>query len=606
MSNILRPDFRTTLRLALAPALMLLLLLGLAGRAEAAAGWGPPTTVSAEGTPSSGPALAGDPSGRQLVAWQVGQGSGSVIEAATRDATGDWSAPVEVSEATDVGSPDVAVNASGEAFVAWVEGAGGNQHLEYSRGDDSGGPWTTPATVPSSSYEYLGEPILAINASGEVLISWLSIGGTAVVVAAREDEGHWSGETTLNSSSAPGARPTVAALEEDGEAILAWSVGLDSIEAATSKVGGSWTTQTLASGSGDYGSPKLAVDGAGRAVVAWPHFETSGPPVEMSQRVAPGSWGSPETIPTGGSEIYEVSLAMDPTDAETLVWSEFPTGFVGDRIARTVSRPAGGPWTTPITLGTSTDTIEPTVTATADGGVDVGWREEDQTTKEDAVALIQRSADGEWGPEQVITEEGEELYGMTFDLDQLGGVTAAWGILGGGKEEVRSAYLAPPAPEPSQAGGGTSPSTPVTAGGDASPTPAGAASPKVCMAPATAVAAQPYTPTTTRAGATVSGVRARISVPTPSAVSVAATITWKKDGKRHSVAAGNYSMTLASLGNLRIPLPAALRGKLPLGTKVGVSLRIATTPTGSSPCAAPTSTTRKLSLKVVKVLASAK
>jgi hypothetical protein len=88
----------------------------------------------------------------------------------------------------------------------------------------------------------------------------------------------------------------------------------------------------------------------------------------------------------------------------------------------------------------------------------------------------------------------------------------------------------------------------------------------------------------------------------PSTVSVAATFEYKDHGKARSIAGGSYSTTIGARRNLRVPLPSALRSVAPLGSTVGLSLRIAATPTGSSPCATPTTKTSTLKLKVVQVL----
>jgi hypothetical protein len=79
----------------------------------------------------------------------------------------------------------------------------------------------------------------------------------------------------------------------------------------------------------------------------------------------------------------------------------------------------------------------------------------------------------------------------------------------------------------------------------------------VCTAGPGAVAAAGYVPLVTRPGKTVPCIRAQISVPTPSTVSVAATFEYKDHRRARSIA---------------------------------------------SPCAAPTTKTSKLKLKVVQFL----
>jgi hypothetical protein len=52
-----------------------------------------------------------------------------------------------------------------------------------------------------------------------------------------------------------------------------------------------------------------------------------------------------------------------------------------------------------------------------------------------------------------------------------------------------------------------------------------------------------------------------------------------------------------------MPIPAPARAALPIGSRVGLSLRISVTPDGSPNCG-PTVTTRRIKVKVMRVLAT--
>jgi hypothetical protein len=104
-------------------------------------------------------------------------------------------------------------------------------------------------------------------------------------------------------------------------------------------------------------------------------------------------------------------------------------------------------------------------------------------------------------------------------------------------------------------------------------------------------------------GKVVPGVRAKVEVSLPSQVTVDPTLTYKsKDGKSRSVALSPLSFHSGGIRKLRMALPAKLRSLLPVGTKVGLALRIAAVPDASPQCTSPSVSTKKLKPKVVRVL----
>jgi PKD domain len=117
-------------------------------------------------------------------------------------------------------------------------------------------------------------------------------------------------------------------------------------------------------------------------------------------------------------------------------------------------------------------------------------------------------------------------------------------------------------------------------------------------------AAANYTPQQSVPGRRVPGVRARLSVAEPSQLQIHAMLGFRQASKGRSVDLGDRSLADPGTRNLRLPLPAPLRSKLALGTKVRLALQISSTPDSSPGCRGATSTDVTLHTRVVKVLAA--
>lgn len=581
-----RPALSTATRLLLAPAAVLLLLLAFVGRADAGA-WGTPIDISPAGSTAESDHLGADSAGDQIAVWgQEDEGGEWSVWAATRPAHGDWAAPVRLSAAAPGSEvPSLAVNAAGEAIVAWGQN-GFLGPVEVVHGNVAG-DWGTPETI-SGEGTTGGYPQAGIDAAGQgTVIWWENLGGYNFnATTSTEEGGAWTTPHVLGSAA---ELPRVV-VNPAGDAVAFFGSNL-SYRVASRPAGGSWSAPTtLASDGSSYlNDAQLAIDDAGEAVATWFNREGGTPRIETSWMSPDGTWTAAETVPTAHSEEwgFSPSVAMTAGGEAIAVWV---TVSNGENLIESSTRTKLSGWTTPVQVPvTEMPTAwEPLIEIAPSGIATVvhsGWSAADHYT----IGVIQRAADGTWGSESLLSETEEEAYGQVFDVDATGGVTVAWLDWSEGEVLVRSVNL--PGALPSSDTGAADIDK-------AAPSPTLV----VCTAPAGVVAAKGYVPATIKPGKTVPGVRARISVPTPSKVGVEATFTYKG----HAVSGGDYSMSMAKTGNLRVPVPGSLRAKLPFGSKVPVSLRIVSTPKGSSPCAAPVTTTRKLTLKVVRVLSGAR
>jgi hypothetical protein len=85
-----------------------------------------------------------------------------------------------------------------------------------------------------------------------------------------------------------------------------------------------------------------------------------------------------------------------------------------------------------------------------------------------------------------------------------------------------------------------------------------------------------------------------------------AVLSFGRRGHRRSVVLGDRTLGNPGRRNLRLPLPlpAALRDRLLLGSKVRLELQITSTPDSAPDCRGPATTVLKLRTRVVRVLAA--
>jgi hypothetical protein len=588
-----RPAPTTALRSILALAFALLLCAALAARADAGA-WGTPYDLSAAGARAEIVTVGADAAGDQFAAWQYKLGSEWVVQAATRPVGESWSAPVDVSALQgEEPRPSLAVNSAGEAVIGWSQSDGSHVLIEVARGDVANA-WTTPEPISSSATNSY-EPSVGIDAAGEAFAAWRQfLGSNYGAAVSFEEAGGWSAPEVLSNPSDSNESPTLA-VSPGGDALVGWERS-EAVEVSRRPAGGSWgPAAPLRSGGLGISRLELAINSSGEAVAIWENAAAAGFShwVVEAARMAPnGSWGSAEALTSSADFSRDPSITLSDSGVAQAAW-QFSAGGPGPTLIRTEERGGAGTWSTPTDFATPDEAFEPQIAIDALGNTTMAWWGYDGTTHQYFAVAARRLAGGGWGPELALSEPGEEIYYPALAVDGTGGAVVAWTFWNEstGEETVRTVGLDGARPAVPAGGGVTSAPT---------KTPSGPA-PILCTAPSGAPTATTFTPVA-RPGKTVPGIRARITVSSPSRVSVAATIHYKQGGKSRSVDAGTYSMQVKDARNLKVPLPSSMRSTLPVGSTVTVSLRIAATRTTSGCAGSPNIATKKLRLKVVRIL----
>ncbi|PDW01320.1 hypothetical protein [Candidatus Viridilinea mediisalina] len=147
--------------------------------------------------------------------------------------TAFWNTPVNVSNDARISDrPSIAVDEFGFLHLVWADsttGYAGSSEILYRTSADGGATWApaAPRNISNSAERSLQPKIAA--AGGHRLVAWADGSNTMV---SRWEMGGWTTPFALSSSTIP-IRQISVAVNESGEALVAWTEGFGSVEGYT-------------------------------------------------------------------------------------------------------------------------------------------------------------------------------------------------------------------------------------------------------------------------------------------------------------------------------------------------------------------------------------
>ena len=312
------------------------------------------------------PKLAMNEAGRAAVLWSVNdRSSRSVIQATLKEAHGEhWSEPTYVSELVRArweipmgvlaGSPCLAMDPDGNVVAAWLRTEDKIQEVPIQSAVQlCGEPWTRALDVSLVQGLFwpklvTGErPRIAMNAQGQVALSWVTNGWIYVATKEAEDEGAWpfpakvvqqtpNDELCLEhhiSIDERGAM-TLVTLTCEKDCDLNFY-----IRTAHKPAQGTWSTPTLLAGplTGEesqdvplkYLGPAIAKDAQGRVTAIWGDHSAPNHPNSVLYAASQderGNWSRPVALTSGETEKGRASIVPGPDGSMMAVWEEGPHG----------------------------------------------------------------------------------------------------------------------------------------------------------------------------------------------------------------------------------------------------------------------------------------
>jgi hypothetical protein len=376
---------------------------GLSGGASAATWLAPITLTSSDIAVAADVATAG--AGAAVAVWDREVGSACpdqpanpacvhVVEVRSRPGAGaDWQAPVEIARPGIGSAPQVALDSAGDAVVLWSHDIGVDRVLQASLRHGPTGAWSEPVDLSEPSPS-IGAHAVALTPGGGAFAIWTD--ATGVNAAIRPpSSGVWGAPVRLSRPG--GAAPAGArlAVDEAGDAIVAWSAG-GVVQAAYERVGYWWPAVDLGVGA----SPAVAIGAFGTAMVAWADGET----VRVAKGGGLGNWTVPLALGTGA----DPAVAFDADADSVVAWSN------AGEIEASFHEGYSPSWTQPEPLGHGS---QPQVVLTEGGNavatwLDVGVR-----------AALRAARLGAWLPTVGISGEGASDLRLAGDGS---GAQALW------------------------------------------------------------------------------------------------------------------------------------------------------------------------------------
>ncbi|WP_052351958.1 hypothetical protein [Deinococcus pimensis] len=308
--------------------------------------------------------------GRLLTAWQ------STPPASTWTPLGDGT-PLNYDRPRPVSSLNLALDARGTPVLVWNENYGDNDVVVMRAW--RGGAWTDwRARYLGEDLTYAARTLSVAARSGEPVLAWgdtLRGGGSRLTI--RTWDGRtWARGEPFNDVTRFSRAPALA-LDAAGRPVVAWLQGdvLASDVLAKRWTGATWealggplnrTPSTYVA------ATRLALDTRGTPVVAWLE-DVSGADTLRASR-----WNGRTWTPIGGDVsspgAASPSLALDPSGRAVLAWVEERAGVGQVRLAR--ERAGGWEQFGILNRDAARDARSPSVTADASGHVTVAWRED--------------------------------------------------------------------------------------------------------------------------------------------------------------------------------------------------------------------------------------
>ena len=206
--------------------------------------------------------------------------------------------------------PAVAIGPDGRVVALWGSTVGCPAACSYilqASVRPAGGSWGAPVTLSTELNWGTGGVTLAMDGSGNAIAAWVGFYADASHYAVLRAGGGWGPAQTLSTYVQGQARNLSLAVSPDGNAIVAYATNHDAIWAVSGSVSGGFSAPVFV-GAGDYGNhsaPKVAVDDAGQASLAW--SESSG--IRAATRSPGGTWSAAAVLVSQSSS--SVATAID-------------------------------------------------------------------------------------------------------------------------------------------------------------------------------------------------------------------------------------------------------------------------------------------------------
>ena len=422
-----------------APAALAWLTL-VAPAAGASRAWEPFTSLSAPGLSLHSPRIAVDPLGNAVAAWE----HDGMVKAAVRPVDRAWQRPADLSvPGSTSGGPDLAIDSRGNALAVWQTFQGSGVVIQAAS-RPAGGAWQPPVTVSTVGGDSRS-PRVAVDGLGGALVVWHhgeDSNPTAVRAATRSADGSWQMPVNLSGPVRFAGSPQVA-VNPRGDAVVVWQRSADArlvVQAATRPAGGAWEPAVdIAAPDPREPEPQVAIDPEGNAIAVWQRYERTDSIVQAAVRPPGAGWGAPVDLSEPGGDAENPQLAVDPQGNAVVVWTRDEHALMD--IARTVPqsafRPAHGSWQAAADIAPKAEGVFADVAFGARGDAVAVWANR-------GVKAAVRPPGGRWRSPKTISDGRRLVLYQQVAVDPRGNAFAVWAQSPGMRYTVQGARYGEP------------------------------------------------------------------------------------------------------------------------------------------------------------------
>lgn len=302
-------------------------------RVRTAAGeFGPIQTLSDPSQDARYPKLAFDFSGRALIAWNAFDGTSDRVQARSQSPGGKLGSLQTLSAAgEDAGPPNLAVSPGGRALIVWVWSDGNRYRVQAARRSSSTVRFDPATLTLSDNDRYLVTAEVAMDDDGDAIVAWDEnvTGSYARSVSAGGVIG-----PRLKLSPADGSTQGIrVAANSLGGALFVWQLIEDDddgrllIQARRGTTAGSLAgaVKTIIAPTESYDVAHVALASTGEGLIAWASGYGAAARIEAATISNAGIVGAVQTV-SAGSGFYDLrQLALNPSGRVVAVWNRFPS-----------------------------------------------------------------------------------------------------------------------------------------------------------------------------------------------------------------------------------------------------------------------------------------
>jgi hypothetical protein len=261
--------------------------------------------------------LAVSARGAAVVTWTWGSDERAIpwrIQAATRPATGSWTAPRDVTAPGPLRHPDVDIAGDATATLVYGRQPLGEPQAVLVRRRVPGVGWTKPVRIAAEGYAHQ----VAVDRAGDAVVAY-SPDFSRVRARYRPASGAWQPARALSPAGAS-ISDFALAMNAPGRTVVAMGRSGGRVDLTTRTPGTSWSAPELVSGPGEPLAEVLAaLDDRGDLYVGWGNYALFG-----RYRPAGDTWSDRFTVsPDSGVEVLESADAVVAPDGDVAVlWDQ--------------------------------------------------------------------------------------------------------------------------------------------------------------------------------------------------------------------------------------------------------------------------------------------